>query len=411
MSSRFFVRALCAFWAIALLVTACGSDTSTTETSTGSDSAMDDEMADSDHGDDHGDDEHGSDEHGSDEVAMSDDGHEHSHGEGISADDFALTPAITVEAFEDPLGGWNINAVPINHTIAPMSASTDHVAGEGHMHLFVDDVRIGRIYSEWVHVADLAPGDHEIRVELSANNHSQLTLDGEPIDQTVSVTQGEAAAGHAHGAGAEPHIVSGDGLVPGVSIQVFEDPKSGWNINTVPSEFELAPWNASTDFVEGEGHMHLYIDGRKITRLYGEWYHLGDLTDGDHEIRVELSGNDHQPLSFEGQIIEAVTTITQVDGIVAAADATADADQTINIMVMDGQITGDSGRQVVNSGDTIAIIVSGDVSDDVHVHGYDLFEQVGPSTDAVFVFEADIPGIFEVELEGSGELLTELQVS
>ena len=28
------------------------------------------------------------------------------------------------------------------------------------------------------------------------------------------------------------------------------------------------------------GHGHLYVDDVKISRLYGEWAHLGDLTPG-----------------------------------------------------------------------------------------------------------------------------------
>jgi len=46
----------------------------------------------------------------------------------------------------------------------------------------------------------------------------------------------------------------------------------------------------------------------------------------------------------------------------------------------------------------------------VHVHGYDLMEEVGPGRPASFSFEATITGIFEIELEDTGEPLGTLRV-
>jgi len=55
--------------------------------------------------------------------------------------------------------------------------------------------------------------------------------------------------------------------------------------------------------------------------------------------------------------------------------------------------------------------VTADVVDEVHVHGYDLFADVAPGAPATINFVADIPGVWEVELEGAGALLVELEVS
>ena len=45
------------------------------------------------------------------------------------------------------------------------------------------------------------------------------------------------------------------------------------------------------------------------------------------------------------------------------------------------------------------------------MHGYDVFGEVAPGAPAVLTFEANIPGVWEVELEGLGQLLVELEVS
>ena len=45
--------------------------------------------------------------------------------------------------------------------------------------------------------------------------------------------------------------------------------------------------------------------------------------------------------------------------------------------------------------------VTADVADEVHFHGYDLYGDVAPGQPAIIKVEALIPGVFEVELEGS----------
>ena len=59
----------------------------------------------------------------------------------------------------------------------------------------------------------------------------------------------------------------------------------------------------------------------------------------------------------------------------------------------------------------VPLTVSGDVSDEVHLHGYDLRADVAPGQDATIEFDATIPGVFEIELEGTGALIGELQVA
>jgi hypothetical protein len=56
-------------------------------------------------------------------------------------------------------------------------------------------------------------------------------------------------------------------------------------------------------------------------------------------------------------------------------------------------------------------VVHADVSDEVHVHGYDIHGDVSPESPSSITFTADAPGVFEVELESAGLLLFELKVS
>jgi FtsP/CotA-like multicopper oxidase with cupredoxin domain len=89
------------------------------------------------------------------------------------------------------------------------------------------------------------------------------------------------------------------------------------------------------------------------------------------------------------------------------ATATLDA---VEIEVEEGRVEG-PGRVRVTQGDRVALDVEADVTDEVHVHTYDLFFDVTPNRPARVRFRADIPGVFEVELEQSGVPLTMLEVS
>lgn len=64
----------------------------------------------------------------------------------------------------------------------------------------------------------------------------------------------------------------------------------------------------------------------------------------------------------------------------------------------------------VRRGDRVRIVVDADVTDEIHLHGYDRSAEVRPGRPGVLTFRADAPGVFEVELEDAGLLLFELTV-
>ena len=96
---------------------------------------------------------------------------------------------------------------------------------------------------------------------------------------------------------------------PTVALSVTPDAKAGWNLQIQTTNFEFAPERASSEHIAGEGHAHLYIDGEKITRVYGNWYYLPELTPGEHEIEVTLNSNSHEDLVVDGVAISASKTI------------------------------------------------------------------------------------------------------
>jgi hypothetical protein len=60
-------------------------------------------------------------------------------------------------------------------------------------------------------------------------------------------------------------------------------------------------------------------------------------------------------------------------------------------------------------GDQVVFRVRADGPEEIHVHGYDVVEPVGPRPRRV-AFPASLTGIWEIELHGSGEQIAELRV-
>jgi hypothetical protein len=77
---------------------------------------------------------------------------------------------------------------------------------------------------------------------------------------------------------------------------------------------------------------------------------------------------------------------------------------------VEGRRQGVPGRIRVSQGDRVSIKAESDTPQEVHVHGYDLIVNVPAGAERTRVLRADVPGVFEVELEGSHRLIFDLEV-
>ncbi|MGH2590711.1 MAG: hypothetical protein ACRDGW_07930 [Actinomycetota bacterium] len=93
----------------------------------------------------------------------------------------------------------------------------------------------------------------------------------------------------------------------------------------------------------------------------------------------------------------------------AASPSPEPESPSIVVEVLSGEVEGPDELEV-QQGSRVVIEVSADVSDEVHVHGYDVSADVAPGRPARLVFRADAPGVYEVELEDVGLPLFELRV-
>lgn len=121
------------------------------------------------------------------------------------------------------------------------------------------------------------------------------------------VKGGTAGAGHGHAHSLLEVAAAGAPRI--LELKVVEDAKSGFNLFLVTENFEFAPELASQQHAAGKGHGHVYVDGVKVSRLYGNAYHLEGLKPGEHRIEVVLNTNDHREYAVGGDKISAAATV------------------------------------------------------------------------------------------------------
>lgn len=121
----------------------------------------------------------------------------------------------------------------------------------------------------------------------------------------------DAAGGHEHGAGQHDKMIAlpGGPTAPTLGIVVAEDQGGGWNLQILTTNFRFAPDHVNQPHQAGEGHAHLYVNGEKVARVYGPWFHIGSLPSGRTEVTVTLTSNDHHGLAVGDEILSVTKEI------------------------------------------------------------------------------------------------------
>ncbi|WP_202079861.1 hypothetical protein [Caldalkalibacillus salinus] len=74
--------------------------------------------------------------------------------------------------------------------------------------------------------------------------------------------------------------------------------------DTLNLQFQLQNVDLSLEQMDqddqmGQGHIHLYIDGEKVSKIFETTYTWEGLEPGHHEVKVELAHNNHEPYGVE----------------------------------------------------------------------------------------------------------------
>lgn len=112
---------------------------------------------------------------------------------------------------------------------------------------------------------------------------------------------GMSHSGHAH---AHARMLEAGESAPELRLRLRPDRMNGWNLQIIATNSEFAPEAASGPHRLGQGHAHVYVDGRKLARVYGAWIHIPAQGSGTHELKVSLNTNDHRVYVAHGRAVE-----------------------------------------------------------------------------------------------------------
>lgn len=107
--------------------------------------------------------------------------------------------------------------------------------------------------------------------------------------------------------------VTTDTPIPTVAIEALPDTKDGYNVHITTENFTFTPERVNETPIPNEGHAHIFVNGIKISRVYGEWFYLpsSHFVSGENIIEVTLNANDHSDWLYNGEHISAQVTVTK----------------------------------------------------------------------------------------------------
>ena len=125
------------------------------------------------------------------------------------------------------------------------------------------------------------------------------------------------------------------------------------------------------------------------------------------------SSTASNPATREGTASSSTPAEAQSSSVTASpsVDSAAPTDPAMPTFVVSKDKVRGPDRITAMTGDKVVFSVTADRADEVHVHGYDVMVPVRPGRASTVRLRAEIPGVFEVELEDSHLLLTQLRVS
>jgi len=99
-------------------------------------------------------------------------------------------------------------------------------------------------------------------------------------------------------------------VAPSIALSATKKPDTGgWTIALDTKNFRFAKDLVDKDHVAGAGHAHIYLNGVKLSRVYGPTYEIGPLPKGDYLVRVTLNTNKHMAYAVDGKKVTATTTL------------------------------------------------------------------------------------------------------
>jgi hypothetical protein len=133
-----------------------------------------------------------------------------------------------------------------------------------------------------------------------------------------------------------------------LDIAAEVDDNGGVHVAIKTEGWRWAPEEVNGANSEGAGHAHIYADGVKLSRVYGEYHYLPALEPGNREIQVYLNTNDHGELAWQGsKLVSGVALVVPETPVTGPSEAdhlpepvNADAPMSVEVVVHEDALGG-----------------------------------------------------------------------
>lgn len=89
-----------------------------------------------------------------------------------------------------------------------------------------------------------------------------------------------------------------------IEAKILEEPHNmGYNIYVKLKNWTFTPENVGKPYKQNQGHIHIYVDGKKAGRMYSNWFYLGKLSKGKHKVVLTINGDDHTAFTIDNKMI------------------------------------------------------------------------------------------------------------
>ena len=218
-------------------------------------------------------------------------GHEHSKNVEWEGDD---QPSLYLSVQPYDSYGWVVIYNANNFTFNAENASSQHIQGEGHGHLYVNDVKIARLYGEPYYLRDLNMGANTIRITLNTNNHLSYVFNGAAIEKNVEIVV-EKNVENISKINLTEKEWSKE-ILPKVKIEVVEDKMKGWNLHIKAKNYALNEFDSES---KSRGCFLLSINNENITKIFGNNYHIGMLPKEHNIVKVLLIADNSSIYTYK----------------------------------------------------------------------------------------------------------------
>ena len=222
-------------------------------------------------------------------------GHEHSKNVEWEGDD---QPSLYLSVQPYDSYGWVVIYNANNFTFNAENASSQHIQGEGHGHLYVNDVKIARLYGEPYYLRDLNMGANTIRITLNTNNHLSYVFNGAAIEKNVEIVV-EKNVENISKINLTEKEWSKE-ILPKEKIEVVEDKMKGWNLHIKAKNYALNEFDSES---KSRGCFLLSINNENITKIFGNNYHIGMLPKEHNIVKVLLMADNSSIYTYKDAAI------------------------------------------------------------------------------------------------------------